>query len=164
VLTGALAIAAAGALAGCTGGENGPGSGGATTTITPAATTAPPEGDAALAAAALGDELALLDYCTTAVARSRGTLRRRLVPVRQRQQAIVVALTDAMTEPTASPRPPITVPRQEPALLRTLARLQTSAETARLEDCLAAESGLLARLLASVSASHAVAVEQVRSL
>jgi hypothetical protein len=39
-----------------------------------------------------------------------------------------------------------------------------AAEEARLTDCLAAESGLLARLLASVSASHAVAVEQVRSL
>jgi hypothetical protein len=84
--------------------------------------------------------------------------------VRDRQWAIVKALTDAMTDPTVSVRPPLDVPRRDKATLRKLTALLAAAEESRLADCLAAESGLLARLLASVSASHAVAVEQVRSL
>jgi hypothetical protein len=151
-------------MAACTRGDDDPRSSGATTTITPAATTAPPEGDAALAADALGDEQALLDYCAAATAGAPRPLRPQLASVRDRQRAIVKALTDAMTDPTVSVRPPLDVPRRDKATLRKLTALLAAAEESRLADCLAAESGLLARLLASVSASHAVAVEQVRSL
>jgi hypothetical protein len=151
-------------LSGCTG-DNEPGTAAAPdSTVTPAPTTATPEGDAALAAGALGEEQALLDFCTRAAREGARRQRAALQAVRDRQRAIVGALTDAMTDPKATSQPPIAVPRRRRAMLHELTASLAAAEEARLTDCLAAESGPFARLLASVSASHAVAVEQVRAL
>jgi hypothetical protein len=121
-------------------------------------------GDAATAAIVLADEQAMLAFCAEVVRGTGGRVRRTLASVRDRQQAVVAAVTDAMTDPTAARRRRIDVPRAEAEMLRELTRVLAGAEEDRLADCLAAESGPWARLLASVAASHAVAVEQVRAL
>jgi hypothetical protein len=164
VLGGTAAIVLAAPLSGCTGDDDSGSAAAPDSTVTPAPTTAAPEGDAALAAGALGEEQALLDFCTKAARQGARQQRAALQAVRNRQRAIVGALTDAMTDPEATSHPPIAVPRRRRAMLRELTASLAAAEETRLADCLAAESGPFARLLASVSASHAVAVEQVRAL
>ena len=163
MLGGIAAGAVAAPLAACTGADQ-PDSAASGSTTTAAPTTAAPEGDAALAADALGDEQALLDYCRKVSRKAPREQRTALRAVQDRQEEIVAAVTAAMTDPEGSRRRAIVVPRRWEAMLRELTVVLADAEESRLSDCLAAESGPLARLLASVSASHAVAVEQVRAL
>jgi len=117
-----------------------------------------------LLAGAVADERAVLDYCRQAARRHRGAAQTFGV-VRDIQHAHVRRLLAALSEPVRPPRPrrPPAVPAGAAAAVRRLAELLAAAEEARLADCLAAESGLLARLMASVSASHAVNLEDVRN-
>jgi hypothetical protein len=122
------------------------------------------EPDVLLLADAIADERAVLDYCREAARRHPGAARTFGV-VRDIQQAHVRRLRAALSEPVRPRRPrrPPVVPAGAAAAVRRLAGLLAAAEEARLAGCLAAESGLLARLMASVSASHAVNLEHVRN-
>lgn len=164
VLGGIAAGALAAPLAGCTGDDRPGGDAASGSTTTAAPTTAAPAGDAALAADVLGEEQVLLDYCRKVSRRAPRQERAALRAVQDRQEEIVAAVAAAMTDPVGSQAPAIVVPRRWESMLRELTAALADAEESRLADCLAAESGPLARLLASVSASHAVAVEQVRAL
>ncbi len=162
MLVTAVAVAGGG-LTACTGSADEAGSQPSTAPGTLDTTTAPPEGDAALLSEAVGAEQQLLSYYTVATSRSPA-LQRELSAQRVRQQAVVQALRDALSDPVRQATRRAAVPRERDRLLRTLGALLARAEGDREADCLAAESGPLARLLASASASHAVAGEQLRAL
>jgi hypothetical protein len=113
-----------------------------------------PDPDVGLVEAAIADERAILVYCTRDPLRHPPAVL-RLIAAQQRQH--VRALRAALTDPgrdtvaTVPPRPPSVT------AMRTTARsLLLGAQRQRRADALAAESGLLARLFASLSASHAV--------
>ena len=91
----------------------------------------------------------------------RPLLKPVLAPLVTQQRAHVAALRAALTD---SGRRPGSTPRRfrgnrDDALRRVRSAL-VDAQRNRRADALAASSGLLARLLASVSASHAVAASQ----
>lgn len=176
-----LGFAAAAVSAGCTAGrgdrgaqaDGGPGTATGTATTTTRAGAAgagsspPPDPDVTLALAAADDEAAVRDFCLAAML-AQPALRHTLQPIRVRQHDHVEALRGAVsdittaTPPTASgPSTPV-VPRRAPQVLDELMRLLATAERQRLDDCLAARSGLLARLLASTSASHAATLAVLR--
>jgi hypothetical protein len=117
-----------------------------------------------LVTAAIADEKAVRSYCSE-VRRRHRSLRAPLRPLEERQEQIVAALTDAVSNlpPVRAPRTGRVATRPEVAV-RDLTRLVSAAQEDRLDDCLAATSGLLARLFASTSASHAVSVEQLRAV
>ncbi len=119
--------------------------------------------DVALLTAAIQQEKTLLALAV-ATLRRHGDQARVVQPVVSRQRAHVTRLTASLTEPPALRRgPPPVVLRRAPAALKILRDQVSTAEQHRLSDCLDATSGLLARLLASVSASHATTVEALRS-
>lgn len=124
-----------------------------------------PDPDVALAVAALADEQRLLDTYTAAAHRHR-QLRKRLKPVRARQQRHVKALHSAVTPPPDGP-PPGTpgsphIPPQPKAAVTALRQAVTSAHDARISDCVQAVSGPLAGLLASIAAAHRVTGDEVQ--
>ena len=81
-------------------------------------------------------------------------------PVVTGQRAHVRVLSDSLTEaPTIRRGRPPKVPSDTSAALKLLRDQVAAAEQDRAADCLDATSGLLARLLASTSASHATTVE-----
>jgi hypothetical protein len=123
------------------------------------ATSLPRHGDAALVAAALADEKRLLSYCRSVIAR-HPPLAGLVVEVQERQHAHVDALQSTLRgiEPPAFQRRS-PVPAGARSATAKLVKLAAAARRDRLADCLAAESGLLARLFASASASHAVTVD-----
>lgn len=160
LLQGAALTGACGVLSGC--GSNGEGTAG------PSA--APLDGDAGGAAAstasgrdirivraAIDDERVLLaDFAAAATAVPR--LAKALAPVADQQRQHVAALRAALIVPDR-----VHATRSRPAhgdgsaVLRGLRRSLVVAQHRRRADALAAHTGLLARLLASMSASHAVA-------
>ena len=156
-----LGIAAA--LTGCTLSD---GSTSARRTTTPPAPTGgqPVDADVVLLTRAIADEEVLLDYCRDLVG-AHPTLVELVRPVQARQRDHVGALRAALTraDPRPAQRPPGRVPGKARVAVTTLTQLASGAEQERFADCLAAESGLLARLLASISASHAVTVELTRT-
>lgn len=135
-------------------------------------TTAPPaptgrrpvDADVALLTTAIADEEILFDYCRDLVGR-HPTLAELVRPIQTRQRDHVGALRAALTraDPRPAQRPPGTVSGKAMVAVTTLTQLASAAERDRFADCLTAESGLLARLLASISAAHAVTVELTRT-
>jgi hypothetical protein len=120
------------------------------------------DADVVLVSAAVADESALLSYSVRS-GRAHPELASVVAPITARQRVHVRELTSVVTElpePVPAGRPDVPGSRQ--AALTKLRRLVAAAEQARLDDSLAAESGLLARLLASASASHAATVESLR--
>lgn len=132
-----------------------------------ASTTAPGEipandSDVAVLTSAIGAEAVLLELCSN-TRRRHPELQSLVTPVLSRQRAHVRRLTDTLAEPPAFPSWSATVPGTRSGALTALTAAFSAAEQDRLADCLGATSGLLARLFASVSASHAVTVEAVRA-
>jgi hypothetical protein len=120
------------------------------------------ETDVDLVTAAIQDESRLLTLAAATVRRHR-PLARQVQPVVTQQRAHVEVLSDSLTErPTIQRGRPPKVPTAAPAALAQLRNQVAAAEQDRTADCLAATSGLLARLLASTSASHATTVETLR--
>jgi hypothetical protein len=154
------ALGAAVLAAGCTG------SGTADSRVTHSDSPAPsrdPDPDVVLLTAAIADEQSLLNYCADVVRRHR-QLKPVVAPVLQRQREHVRRFRATLTDenpPRNTPAPP--VPRSRQLALKNLRQFASSAEEARLTDCLAAKSGLLARMLASASAAHALTVESIRN-
>jgi hypothetical protein len=116
--------------------------------------------DVRLLRAAIADEHALLLTCLSSL-HGRPLLKPVLAPLVTQQRAHVAALRAALTDAGRRPR---STPRRfrgsrDDALRRVRSAL-IDAQRNRRADALAASSGLLARLLASVSASHAVAASQ----
>jgi hypothetical protein len=116
--------------------------------------------DLRLLRAAIADEHALLLTCLSSL-HGRQQLKPVLAPLVAQQRAHVAALRAALTDAGRRPR---STPRRfrgtrDDALRRVQSAL-VDAHRNRRADALAASSGLLARLLASVSASHAVAAAQ----
>lgn len=118
-----------------------------------------PSPDAALVLAAVADEEGLLSFCR-AVARRHRSLAREAGAVSDRVRAHVRRLRAVVPDADyARPRRSPRAPRDPAAARAALAERCAAVGDARLDDCLAAESGLLARLLASTAASHAVTAE-----
>lgn len=113
--------------------------------------------DVRMVAAAIEDERAVLDDCLGCVA-AVPSVGRAIRPVIAQQRQHIAALRKALTDPPhvskAKPRP---FNGSEPAALTRVRLSLVGAQHRRRDDALGAESGLLARLLASISASHAVA-------
>jgi hypothetical protein len=115
-------------------------------------------GDVALLSQALVDEQRLLAYCNAA-ARHHPSLKARLGAVRRVQDDHVAVIRRALPRQAHRHAGGHGTPSLPPATAEVsarLLRLVEQAERERLSDCLAAHSGLLARLFASVSASHSV--------
>lgn len=155
--TGALAAAAL--AAGCTGPDQSDPN--ATSSRSPA--SQPPEDpDVALLTNAIADEESLRNYCEDALTRHQ-QLKHVVTPVLQRQREHVRRLRATLTDGQPHRNKLVSaVPAKPRPALNKLRQLVSSAEEARLSDCLAAESGLLARVFASASAAHALTVESVR--
>lgn len=120
--------------------------------------------DVALVVAAIADELRLLDACSGAVAAHPG-LRGQLASTRAAQHVHLAVLRGALTVP---PPPSTRVTEKAPArsaqvALDGLVRDFAGTQQRRLHECLAASSGPLARLLASIAASHAVTSRRLTS-
>jgi hypothetical protein len=127
-----------------------------------AAAAASEETDVDLLTAAIQDEARLLTLAAATLRRHR-PLARQVQPVVTQQRAHVKVLSDSLTErPTIQHGRPPEVPTAATAALAQLRNQVSAAEQDRAADCLAATSGLLARLLASTSASHATTVETLR--
>jgi hypothetical protein len=147
VLRGAALTGLGVALAGCASAarpEAGPGSSGSA------------DPDVLLVKAAIADEQAVLEVCGAAVA-GRPSLRPAVAPVVASQHAHIAALRAALTAGTRVPARPHRPPHA--ARQAGLSRVRSSlldAQRHRRADALVAGSGPLARLLASISAAHAV--------
>jgi len=122
----------------------------------------PPDQDVNLVLSAVKAEEVLLALCGS-VTTEHPSLRVFAVPLRSRQRRHVAGLRALVTDvdvprSTAQQRSP-----SRPAHAR--ARLMAALERARdrrLDDCLAATAGPLAQHFASLSASHAATVDQLR--
>jgi hypothetical protein len=118
--------------------------------------------DVPLLTAAIQDETNL-SALARATVRQHPTQAAAMQPVLTSQRAHVRELTAALSEkPQISRGGSPSVPANPVKAVAALRDAISAAESARLDDCLAASSGLLARLLASVSASHATMVERLR--
>jgi len=78
---------------------------------------------------------------------------------RVHQEALAEAVPDGVSTDTARVVP---VPRQEQKAVALVAAAAGRLERLSLDDAMAAESGALARLMASIAASHAVTAEAWR--
>lgn len=118
--------------------------------------------DVTLVVAAIGDEEALLDLCIE-LTPSRYRLTATVEPLKRSQRHHIETLRGALT---ATDPPPSTretaAPPNRPAGRAALLEQVERARDGRRRDCLAARSGLLARLLAAMSASHAVTAAALR--
>lgn len=126
-------------------------------------TTARASVDVALLSRALVDEQRLLAYCNAAE-RRHPSLKVGLAPVRRVQGEHVAVLRRALPGRAGADSGAHGVPQLPTgaaAVSARLVKMLERAERERLTDCLAARSGPLARLLASVSASHAVTLDQL---
>jgi hypothetical protein len=120
------------------------------------------DSDVDILTAAIQDEARLLALAAATLRRHR-PLAAQVQPVVTGQRAHVKVLSDSFTEaPTIRRGRPPKVPSDASAALRLLRHQVAAAEQDRAADCLDATSGLLARLLASTSASHATTVETLR--
>jgi uncharacterized protein DUF4439 len=116
-------------------------------------------GDVRLLVRAIAGEEALGAFCAAAARRFRED-RPLLVGLVQRQRLHVKRFRETLTDltPPVNHRTP-RLPRNAKDLPSDLGALALDARNARSGDCLAATSGLLAELFASVAASHAVTVQ-----
>lgn len=118
--------------------------------------------DVALLTAAVNDESSLLNACDETV-KAFPEVGPLVEPIAHRQRAHVDGLRAAAEDPFASDDGvAASVPRRLPAARRALLQAVSQSAEARMADCIAADSGLLARLFASVAASHAQTVETLR--
>ena len=120
-----------------------------------------PDGDIPLLVRAIADEEAFGAFCSAALRRFRDQ-RPLLTGLVERQRLHVTRFRDTLTDltpPVSRIRP--TPPRRSEQLLSAVGVLAVDARDARSADCIAASSGLLAELFASVAASHAVTVQAV---
>ncbi len=119
--------------------------------------------DEALLRAATADEEDLLGYCAAVLSEHRG-LATVAGPMRQRQRQHVDTFRSALRRQDFANSPlKAHGPARASSALAELLRLAAAAQHHRFSDCLDAESGRLARLLASTSASHAVTVDVLRA-
>lgn len=132
----------------------------------------PPTADDLVRAAAVAAETSLLEaYAATSLAHP--DLAGRLQTYADHHRAHLEALTPTgapsgdptasgiagpgATGPTATgTSPPVSVPADPSAALASIGQAEAAAAAARTADCLAADDGELARLLASVAASEAL--------
>jgi hypothetical protein len=115
-----------------------------------------PDPDVTIAERALGSEAVLLVYLASLI-RAHHDLARAFAPYVAVQREHVRALTAALTDPPAvSTTRRVDVSRSATIARDRAVRLIARAQRARRAEALAADSNLLARLLASISASHAV--------
>lgn len=123
----------------------------------------PLRGDVRLLVAAISGEEVLLGYCTALIDR-HPQLAAPVRPVRQRQQQHVDVLRSALRrlDPPAVRRR-VGVPARRTSAEAKLARMVDAARRDRFDDCIAAESGPLARLLASAAAAHAVTADELQA-
>lgn len=158
-----VTASACAAVTGCTGEANTPqaavtptGSGALTSPDQLGVSTDP---DVILLTRAIRDEVALLAACLR-VSREQHDLVDLVRPITAAQLAHVHHLRVSLSH-HLDLRPPrrIRVPSSKRGALVFLRHQVSAAEQSRLADCLHATSGLLARLLASVSASHAMTLE-----
>jgi hypothetical protein len=110
-----------------------------------------------LVRAAIADEHAVLQV---SLANGAGdpSLRKALAPVVDQQRAHIAALRAALTSPPHAPTTshhPVQGSRED--ALRRVRSALVDVQRRRRDDALTAGSGPLARLFASMSASHAVA-------
>lgn len=155
---------ALGGVTGCTGEsvptDTGPSADRRTLTVEPEPSRE--DDDVAVVVRAIADEGRLLRYCTE-MERSHRSSRPVLRPLTTRQRAHTRALRDILLDSPAeltTVSPP--VPANLGTALRTLEGFLAAARDKRLDDCLAVSSGLLARVLASASASHACTLAELK--
>jgi hypothetical protein len=160
-----VAVSAVGAsLAGCSG-DDAPTSQPPTTATSPSpgsdapttsATIGAGDADVELVHAVLADEQRLLSVVAAARA-AHPSLKEALDPRIRIQDLHLDTLRGSLAEPPAQP-PSTTphLPRRLRDLDRFLARQLEATARRRSADCMAARSGALARLMASMSASHSV--------
>ncbi|MEJ7744714.1 MAG: hypothetical protein WKF73_20570 [Nocardioidaceae bacterium] len=117
--------------------------------------------DITLVVEAIASEEALGLFCSAAE-ETHPTLSTLAKPVRIRSKAHASLLRNALVnvEPARSSRPDRIPGAEQAARARLLARI-AQAEQQRLTDCLASQSGPLARVFASMSASHAASAAQI---
>ena len=158
-LYGTATAGAAAALAGCASAATDPA---ADSTPTSSGTDAASPGEATatdvrLVQNAIAHEATLL-VLYAAAGRARRDLRQPLDRLVAQQDQHIATLRAALTDPDPRRRPRrrrLSGGRE--VVLEKVRRGAADAQSARREDALAAQSGPLARLLASMSASHAVA-------
>ncbi len=127
-----------------------------------ASAAAPDDADITLLTAAIHDEARLLGLAV-ATLRAHPDLVVGAQALVTRQREHVRRLTSSLSEaPEVRRGRPPSIPRKASAAITGLRDETSAAEQSRLDDCLAATSGLLARLFASMSASHAVTTETLR--
>jgi hypothetical protein len=146
------------ALVGCSPDEAPDQPGGSRTVIG----AAPDDPDVVVVVDAIADEAALLTLCSR-TEQVHPELRDVVRPVAARQRAHVRRLRSSLSVGPEEPVPTRPgVPRSRKAAVAKVRDHVSAAEQSRLDECLGATSGLLARLLASISASHAVTVDLLR--
>ncbi|MGI8577328.1 MAG: hypothetical protein ACR2KG_05290 [Nocardioidaceae bacterium] len=118
--------------------------------------------DIDLLTTAIADEEALLNYCGAAIRQQRG-LRDLLVPIQLRQRSHVTGLRKALRgSPPKRSTAMVEIPAHPATVVDVLTQLVSARRLRRFTDCMSAQTGLLARLFASVAASHAVTVESIQ--
>jgi hypothetical protein len=113
--------------------------------------------DVRIAEDAIASEAALLALCAAAGRAHRG-LREPLARLVAHQDEHIATLRAALTEPKRRHRPRRRrLSGSRANVVQRVRRGLADAQTSRRDDAMAARSGALARVLASMSASHAVA-------
>jgi hypothetical protein len=124
-------------------------------------TVSPVSRDIPLLVNALVDEERLLELCV-AVLHRHASLAGELAPVRAAQRRHVQVMRTALRgEKIPGPPGAGHVPRRTFAATAAVTSLLRQTEVHRRRDCIRAEEGGLARLLAATAASHAMALESL---
>ncbi len=140
-------------LAGCSGDDEG-----ATDNVSVAPTASDPSADETAAARALRDTVRLAATYDAVLARHK-KLRPTLRGPRADLQEHLDVLSGALGDGTTASGKPLSLPGSPNAALRQLASDENAMLRRRRRDAIRAESGELARLLASIAACHAQHVE-----
>lgn len=160
-LSGTATAGAAAALAGCAPAATDPAANPTPTSSAGASAASPgaagPATDVRLVEGAIAHEAALL-VLYAAAGRAQRDLKQSLERLVAQQDEHIEALRAALTSPEPRPRPRRRrLSGSREVVLAKVRGGAADAQSARRADALAAQSGPLARLLASMSASHAVA-------
>ena len=140
-------------LAGCSGDDEG-----STDNVSVAPTASDPSADETAAARALRDTVRLAATYDAVLARHQ-RLRPTLRGPRADLQEHLDVLSGTLGDGTTASGKPLSLPGSPNAALRQLASDENAMLRRRRRDAIRAESGELARLLASIAASHAQHVE-----
>lgn len=159
-LFGTATAGAAAALAGCGSAATDPAANPPPTSSAGAGAASPgaaPASNVRLVEGAIAHEAALL-VLYAAAGRAQRDLQESLDRLVSQQDEHIAALRAALTSPEPRPRPRRRrLSGSREVVLEKVRGGAADAQSARRADALAAQSGPLARLLASISASHAVA-------